>query len=102
MDEKLSSDQEHQLKENDILSEWLGESRFAVRIIGDIDDALSLLAAKRSTLEEKIISRELHSIAACYGKILSLVHGKLAADEAPAPEPLEDWRSLNFNIQQAI
>lgn len=102
MDEKLSTNQEHQLKENDILSEWLGESRFAVRIIGDIDDALSVLAMKRSTLEEKIISKELHALAANYGNILADVHGKLAAEQAPAPVALEDWRTLNFSVHEAL
>ena len=102
MEENLSTEQLEQLKANDILNEWLGESRFTARIIGDIDDALSVLAAKRTTLEEKIISQELHNLCAHYCTLLASVHLQLAGGQEPALEALEGWRTLNFHVHETI
>ncbi len=104
MEEKLSDDAEQQLRENDILAEWLGEARFTARILSDIDDALSMLAAKRTTLEEKIISQELHSLAAKFCLILNSVHSRLRDNNAPSEQEiaLEKWRTLNFQVHETV
>jgi hypothetical protein len=102
MDERLSNQEEQQLKENDIFSEWLGESRFTARLIADIDDALSILATKRTTLEEKIINCELHKLAAQYCAILTAIHTKLADGKVPPDKALETIRTFNFTVHEAV
>lgn len=102
MEENLSPEQEKQLRENDVLNEWLGESRFIARITVDIDDALAILASKRTTLEEKIISRELNALAASYGRILNIVHERLRESAAPDIEQIEAIRSFNFEVHQTV
>jgi hypothetical protein len=102
MEEKLSEQQQEQLRLNETLNEWLGESRFTARLIADIDEALSILAGKRTTLEEKMITKELHAIAAEYCSILRKVHSRLRDSREPAVAALESWRTLNFNVHEVI
>ncbi|HEY9793448.1 MAG TPA: hypothetical protein V6D22_23815 [Candidatus Obscuribacterales bacterium] len=102
MEEKLSNELEQQLRENDILAEWLGEARFTARILSDIDDALSVLAAKRTTLEEKIITQELHSLAAKFCLILNSVHWRLRENNSPREDVLEKLRTLNFQVHETV
>lgn len=101
-DDQLTSQQEVELKENDLLSEWLGELRFTARLLSDIDEALALLAVKRTTLEEKIISKELHSLASMYSRVLVIAHSKLADAANPGVEPLEKLRTTNFRVHEQI
>jgi hypothetical protein len=102
MEEKLSNEHEQQLRENDILAEWLGEARFTARVLSDIDDALSILAAKRTTLEEKIISQELHALAGKFCLILNSVHSRLGENKSPREDVLEKWRTLNFQVRETV
>jgi hypothetical protein len=102
MDEKLSRQEGVELAENDMLAEWLGESGYTARLVSQIDETLSLLATKRTTLEEKMINQELHGLIAQYGRIMSAVHERLATRTQPPEEVLEQLRSLNFNVHQEV
>ena len=102
MDDGLSKQQEIDLMQNDIFCEWLGESRFTTRLVADIDEALSILATKRTTLEEKIISKELHRLAAQYSFMLAAIHKHLADGKVPAEKNLESLRTFNFSVYEAI
>ena len=102
MEEKLSNEHEQQLRENDILAEWLGEARFTARVLSDIDDALSILATKRTTLEEKIISQEMHALAAKLCLILNSIHSRLGENKSPREDLLEKLRTLNFQVHETV
>jgi hypothetical protein len=101
-DDLVSDSQMLQLAANDMLSEWLGECGFTARNMSDIDQALSLLAAKRTTLEEKIIRKELHILVSNYCAILSHVHKALALENQLPPPALESLRLLNFRVHNAV
>ena len=102
MQDELSESQLQQLIQNDILSEWLGECGFTAKNLVAIDEALAILASKRTTLEEKIIRKELHTLVSNYCAILSHVHVALSAERQPPVEALERLRSLNFRVHAAI
>ena len=89
-------------RQHELLDEWLGESRFCAQIISAIDEALALLAAKRTTLEEKIIKRELHTCVHHYARLLVKLHESLANDKEPKVELLEQLRTLNFRVHAVI
>ena len=89
-------------RQHELLDEWLGESRFCSQIMSAIAESLALLAAKRTTLEEKIIKRELHNIARQYARLLVKLHDALANDKEPPIELLEQLRTLNFRIHAVV
>lgn len=102
MNEELNNTELEQLAQNDLLNEWLGECGFTARNMSEIDAALALLAAKRTTLEEKIIRKELHILVSNYCAILSHVHNALSAEnELPSPA-LEGLRLLNLGVHTAV
>jgi hypothetical protein len=102
MDQSLSSEDGQNLRQSDVESEWLGESHFTALIINDVSECLSMLSRKRATLEEKIIARELHKLVAAYGRILAVVHDRLAAQDNPQEEMLEKVRTFNYEVRQQI
>lgn len=89
-----------QLVEHDLFSEWLGETRYIAEIIVHVSDCLTLLASKRTTLEEKIIRKELHALLACYGEVLAILHSRLANGDTPEAAQIERLRTLNFNVRE--
>jgi len=89
------------LSTTDIKEEWLGESKFIADIISSLGSALVLFANKRTTLEEKMILRYLHTLIADYSLLLNGLHKAFASGEAlPADAVLEDLRSLNLNVHR--
>ncbi len=101
-DDSLTDNQQHEIVANDMLAEWLGECRFSARKMLDIDDALALLATKRTTLEEKIIRKELHILVSKYCAILTHVHEALADDLVPELNALAALRLLNLRVHGAM
>jgi hypothetical protein len=91
-----------EIVENDLFAEWLGESRYMTHVIVDITHCLALLASKRVTLEEKMISQELHALVSNYGEILALVHAQLATGAKPDWPTLERLRTMNFHVKEEI
>jgi hypothetical protein len=102
MDQPLSSEDSQSLRQSDIVSEWLGESHFAALIINELSECLSTLARKRATLEEKIITRELHKLVASYGRLLAIVHHRLSTGDNPQEEMLEKVRTFNYEVRQQV
>jgi hypothetical protein len=102
MDENLTESQLRQLAANDMLNEWLGECGFSLRNMSDIASSLAILAGKRTTLEEKIIRKELNILVSNYCAILSHVHKALAAELQPQPIALDSLRLLNLRVHVAI
>lgn len=90
----------NEMIENDLFSEWLGETRYISEMIVDITDCLALLATKRSTLEEKIIRKELHLLLTNYGEMLSILHSRLGIGDKPEAAHIERLRTLNFAVRQ--
>lgn len=91
-----------QLIENDLASEWLGETNFIGEIIVDITACLAVLAAKRTTLEEKMIRQELHEVVASYGEMLATLHRRLSKGDQPEAADLERLRTLNFLVRWEV
>lgn len=98
---EANSDQS-QLKENDLFCEWLGETKFAAQVVVDVSDALTLLASKRTTLEEKMIRQELHSLLSNYGEILNILHARLSEMDCPDAAYIEDLRTMNFRVREEM
>jgi hypothetical protein len=90
------------IAENDLVAEWLGESRYMTHLIVDITHCLALLAQKRVTLEEKMISQELHSLVTSYAEIIAIVHTDLADRAAPEWAILERLRTMNFHVKEEV
>jgi len=91
-----------EVPENDLFAEWLGETRFITQLIVDVTDCLALLATKRTTLEEKMIRQELHSLVSAYGGIIAVVHSQLPKGIEPEWFLLERLRWLNFAVREEM
>lgn len=99
MEETVSGQDDYNLRQSDIVSEWLGESHFIGLIVGELSECLSMLARKRSTLEEKIIAKQLHSLVAVYGAILGCIHSALSDGKDLQEENLEQLRSFDYHVR---
>lgn len=65
---------------------WLKEVRRIAILVDKISESLQLLAGKRTTLEEKSISKYLHELIAEYGLIIWRLQSRLARDRAFSAE----------------
>jgi hypothetical protein len=86
-----------------ILTGWLTETKRMGSLIDKVSESLLLLAGKRATLEEKIIARQLKSIASALASLLKEIFIALADAKAVAFEDaLGALRETNLKLDEAL
>lgn len=82
---------------------WLPEVRRIATLVDKTGESLQLLASKRTTLEEKSISKYLHELTAEYGLIVWRIHSRLARDRDFPPEAtLVELTNITRRVESAI
>lgn len=80
-------------------------SRESAEIISCLDESLFALSQKRSTLEEKAISRYFHQLVTSYGSIIVLLHKRLLSDVSEDKDwlvTLESLQKINETIKSSV
>lgn len=80
-------------------------SRESAEIVALLDEALFALSQKRSTLEEKAISRYFHELVQLYGTIIALVHKRLVngvLEDKAELVTLESLQNINTSVKDSV